>query len=211
MEIPEKIANIYANKLISINLNQLSNIIKESTIKILLEMGYSYNPESRTHKKIITDALIRSAAEAHLIDEMACDRKTYRQNAIHLAWQIIENWCLCYYCVMMDTHNQNFGHWKVELASHLNEIKRTGLKKGSGDKKTVLTDLYINMYDFNDPKNIESIIRGKFYIEQLKDSSVISFVANAFAENINNIIDLLTNPDRDLKVYMEETFPQLSC
>jgi len=209
MEIPKNIANIYANKLISINLNQLSNIIKESTTKVLSELGYSYNPESWTHRKIITDALIRAASEAHLIDEMACDRKTYRQNAIHLAWQIIENWCLCYYCVMMDTKNQNFGHWKVELASHLGEIKRTGLKKGSGDKKTVLTDLYINMYDFNDPKNIESVIRGKFYIEQLKDSSIISFVANAFAENINDIIDLLANPDRDLRVYMEEVFPQL--
>lgn len=209
MEIPKNIANIYANKLISINLNQLSNIIKESTTKVFSELGYSYNPESWTHRKIITDALIRAASEAHLIDEMACDRKTYRQNAIHLAWQIIENWCLCYYCVMMDTKNQNFGHWKVELASHLGEIKRTGLKKGSGDKKTVLTDLYINMYDFNDPKNIESVIRGKFYIEQLKDSSIISFVANAFAENINDIIDLLANPDRDLRVYMEEFFPQL--
>lgn len=209
MEIPEKIANIYANKLVSINLNQLSNIIKESTTKVLSELGYSYNPESWTYKKIITDALIRAASEAHLIDEMACDRKTYRQNAIHLAWQIIENWSLCYYCVMMDIKNQNFGHWKVELASHLGEIKRTGLKKGSGDKKTVLTDLYINMYDFNDPKNIESVIRGKFYIEQLKDSSIISFVANAFAENINDVIDLLVNPDRDLKVYMEEMFPQL--
>ena len=209
MEIPEKIANIYANKLVSINLNQLSNIIKESTTDVLSELGYSYNSESWTYKKIITDSLIRVASEAHLIDEMACDRKTYRQNAIHLSWQIIENWCLCYYCVMMDTKNQNFGHWKVELASHLGEIKRTGLKKGSGDKKTVLTDLYINMYDFNDPKNIESIIRGKFYIEQLKDSSVISFAANAFAESINDIIDLLANPDRDLRVYMEEVFPQL--
>lgn len=209
MEIPEKIANIYANKLFTVNIEQLTDVFNKSITKIFNEMGYSYNPESWTHKKIIKDALIRTVNEACLIDEMACDRKTYRQNAIHLAWQIIENWCLCYYCVMMDTQNPNFSHWKVELASHLGEIKRTGLKKGSGDKKTVLTDLYINMYDFNDPKNIESIIKGKFYTEQLKDPSIISFVANAFADNINDIIDLLTNPDRDLRVYMEEMFPKL--
>lgn len=34
-------------------------------------------------------------------------------------------------------------------------------------------------------------------------------IANIYVENINDIIDLLTNPDRDLRVYMEETFPQL--
>lgn len=209
MEMPENIVNDYAKKLITLNINQLVELIRKASIKVFNEIGVPYDSECQTYKKIIKDALIHCACEARLIEEMACDRKTYRQNAIHLAWQIIENWCLCYYCVMMDIHNRNFAHWKTELFGFLSDVKRTALKKGSGDEKTVLTDLYVNMYEFNVSKNIESVIKGKFYAEQLKDPSIVSFTANAFAENINDIIDLLTNPDRDLRVYMAEMFPQL--
>lgn len=207
MEIPEQIEKFCMAKKVIMNLEQLSGVIESAIGKICDEIGVEYNPDSSTTKKIIKDAIIRATSEANLISEMACDKKTYRQNALNLAWQIIENWCLCYYCVMLSPQNINYRHWKTELIAHLNGIKRLSLKKGCEDKQKILSKLWIEDYDLNIPEKIESVIEGKFLKEGIKDKTVISFVANAFSEKLETLIELLVDPIDNLDSYMERMFP----
>lgn len=207
MEIPEQIEKSCMEKKVVVGLGQLSSIIECAMGIICEEIGMKYNPDSYTTKKIVKDAIIRAASKAELLSEMACDKKTYRQNALNLVWQIIENWCLCYYCVMLSPQNINYRHWKTELMAHLNGIKRVDLKKGCGDKRKILSKLWITDYDLNVSEKIESVIKGKFLKEGMRDKETISFVANAFAEKIESLIDLLVDPTKDLSGYMEQMFP----
>lgn len=91
--------------------------------------------------------------------------------------------------------------------AHLNGIKRVDLKKGCGDKRKILSKLWIEDYDLNIPEKIESVIKGKFLKEEIRDKETISFVANAFAEKIEALIDLLVDPTKNLDGYMEQMFP----
>lgn len=207
MEIPEPIEKSCMEKKVVVDLGQLSSIIECAMGIICEEIGAKYNPGSYTTKKIIRDAIIRAASKADLLSEMACDKKTYKQNALNLTWQLIENWCLCYYCVILSPQNINYRHWKTELMAHLNGIKRVDLKKGCGDKRKILSKLWIEDYDLNIPEKIESVIKGKFLKEEIRDKETISFVANAFAEKIEALIDLLVDPTKNLDGYMEQMFP----
>lgn len=67
--------------------------------------------------------------------------------------------------------------------------------------------MWIEDYDLNIPEKIESVIEGKFLKEGIKDKTVISFVANAFSEKLETIIELLVDPIDNLDSYMERMFP----
>lgn len=209
MEIPENIANEYCKKQIVLDLGQFVGIVRESVKSVFDELNIKYH-DGWTFDKIIKDALIRVTQEKHLINEMALDRQSYCQIAINLMSQIIENWCLCYYCVMMDTKNNNFAHWKTELKSHLSRLKSISIKKGGGDRKKALAKTWINDYDLNDAAKIALIINGKFWEERLDDKSIVSFVSQAFSHNVFELIELLTDDSKNINQYIANKFPEIN-
>lgn len=207
MEIPENIANEFCKKRVILTLGQLAEIVRQGTKDVLNELNIKYQ-DGWTFDKVVKDTLIEATRRNHLINEMSFDRKTYRQNAVNEMRQIVENWCLCYYCSMMDPYNQNYAHWKTELFAHLGNVKDTDIKKGGGDKFKVLAKTWIDEYDLNQSEKIERMIRGKFMTEGIGDKETISFVADAFAKEVNNLIMILSDDNEDAETYMVGRFPQ---
>lgn len=41
-----------------------------------------------------------------------------------LRFQLIENWCLCKYCQLYDSANENYGHWVAEFCACANYLRR---------------------------------------------------------------------------------------
>lgn len=54
-----------------------------------------------------------------LLIEMACDRSKFSNIVLSHIKQVIENWCLVYYCNKYDNSNLNKNHWINELKIQL--------------------------------------------------------------------------------------------
>ena len=122
-----------------------------------------------------------------------------------LKFQIIQNWCLCKWCQLFDPANENFNHWKEELASHLLQLQNSKLKCKISKKKQ-LKRYFIEYYEYNDKVVVVGAIRDKFYRENIIDKLQIDAVADEFSKNINSIIDVISDPSKPIMLYLNEMF-----
>lgn len=139
-----------------------------------------------------------------LLLEMAIPLNDYKNRVDGLRLQLVENWCLCKYCQLYDNGNCNFNHWKIELRSHMDNIKSLNVK--SGNKLKTLKKMLINDYDFDDPDTICRIIIGKFKRENIMDTIVLGSIASEFASSVNEFINSLGIDSITSDDYINHTF-----
>lgn len=140
-----------------------------------------------------------------LVTEMAVTLKKYKKRVDGLRFQLVENWCLCKYCQLFDNTNLNFGHWINELKACIDNLKFLDINGGISKEKT-LKNMLISDYDYNDYAMIKRITAGKFKKENILDSEKTETACMAFAGNIDNIIDAISNDDIIVDEYLQDTF-----
>ena len=134
------------------------------------------------------------------LNEMAYDRKDFRQIISNLDDQIVINWCLTKYGSL--TGNPNRNHWASELEAYLKKIARIKVKKDNqrcAIKKQVLTAAFICQNEFNDPTTVRLAIITKFEEEQIDIND----------SNVNKTIGLFTNEIRYLIEIMASNSGQI--
>ena len=151
------------------------------------------------------DVIKRVCGGNNIVTEMALPLKVFRERVEGLMFQLIENWCLCKYCQLYSTDNQNFGHWLDELKSYTNRLRNFEIK-GRIEKRTTLVNMFIRDYDYDEARKILVIIRDKFDVEKIMDMSQRQAIANAFASSIQELIDFLCDTSISNASYMKATF-----
>lgn len=140
-----------------------------------------------------------------MMTEMAMPLKAYIRKIEYYMYELIQNWCLCKWCQQYDPANVNFNHWMKELRSCINQLKDPILKS-KADKKKHLKQQLVEYYEFNDKHMVYRIIRDKFDDENIFDEKQIEFVAKAFADNIEQLIEFMSSPDGSTKDYVQAAF-----
>ena len=140
-----------------------------------------------------------------ILNEMAISLKEYQANVEDLRFQIIENWCLCKWCQMFDPTNKDFNHWKKELRSFIQKLKFIDIKNGMSKKKA-LGRVWIERCDMKKPNMIFDIIVDKFDGEQIMDIKQRKAVALAFTQQIDSLIDCISNRKITPDFYIQNTF-----
>ena len=137
------------------------------------------------------------------ITEMTFNLDKFRMLISNLKNQIIENWCLVYWCDLNpdnEISKRLRNHWASELKSYMNNIVEVKLKSGRKDK--IINNVIINDYELNDHNEIADIIRDKFNKEGL--SKYIINISFDCANHINEICNILsTNNKEDIKAYIQ--------
>ena len=160
--------------------------------------------ESRLNS-IIDESVENVLNRIGLINEMAVPLKIYKERVDGLRFQLVENWCLCKWCQLFNPKCENFVHWINELKACINNLKFLDIKNGI-DKKKTLIRMLINDYDYNNSNMIERIVRGKFVRENINDINQKKSVCDEFANNINSLIDVISNDVFDFDEYIQKTF-----
>lgn len=142
---------------------------------------------------------------ASLISEMAIPLKLFIRDIEGLKFQIIQNWCLCKWCQLFDPENINFNHWKEELASFLLQLQNSKIKGGISKRKH-LDKYFIEYYEYNDKDSVIGAIRDKFSREGINDNRQINRVAREFANDINSLLDVISDQMKPIMAYIHKTF-----
>lgn len=143
-------------------------------------------------------------ATIQVLNEMAVPIKFFKARVDGLRLQLVENWCLCKYCQLFDSNNENFTHWIGELKAHMDNIKSLNLKRGN--KLIVLQKMLIEDYDFDDVNTIYRIVVGKFGRENITDVNVVSRISADFANSINDFVNALGVDTIITEDYLKNTF-----
>lgn len=124
----------------------------------------------------------------NIIVEMACDRSKFSNLVLSHLPQIIENWCLVYYCNKYDNGNLNKNHWLSELKTQLLTIIKQKTKHI--DRKKVIIDCIINKAELNDSKSIYDLVYYKLNKKEHIDINIVYDICKVVKQNINEIIEL---------------------
>ena len=140
-----------------------------------------------------------------IVSEMSLPIKEYERKASGLAWQLVENWCLCKYCQMFESENINYHHWSTELDACLVALNGLKLKNGMSREKT-LKRVLLGYCDFDNADSVADAIMEKFDAEGISDGDAISDVASAFVEGIGKLIEVLNGSKNGITPYMIAEF-----
>ena len=140
-----------------------------------------------------------------LVSEMSLPIKDYERKVHGMAWQLVENWCLCKYCQMFDSQNLNYNHWVKELKIYIDGLKYVNLKNGI-DKRKPLKMALVDYFDLNDENMIFRMIRSKFKREGLFEVEDVKKVANSMANSIQGLIDAIGDDEIDSDEYLVNEF-----
>ena len=139
------------------------------------------------------------------ITEMANSLNDFERLLDNVLQQIIENWCLVYWCDIYKDNNISKklrNHWALELKSYINKINKIKLKSGRKDK--AIKRVIIEKSELNDPTNISYLISNKFHKEGLSKyiykiscecSNHIEEICDILSMNNENLIDEYIKPD----------------
>lgn len=150
--------------------------------------------------------VVRTATQ-QVMTEMAEPLKKYIKRIENIRFKLAENWCLCKYCQLFSQNNKNFSHWITELRPCIQYLKFVDINNGINKKKT-LQRVLVNQYDFNSADMIRRIIEDKFSNENIDDTTIIATVSNELADNIDNLIEVISNNDITINAYIQSTFKQ---
>ena len=153
--------------------------------------------------KSYNDIVNYNLYEKGYLTEMALHKDEFIDMILNLKDQLVENWCLCAYCSLYDTTNPNYEHWCGEFSAYANKIKRCNIK--SGNKQKIILVTYVDKYDLNDSDMIYRIIHEKFVKEQIDEDKIMN-LCEYFAQNINLLINYLSNNGYETQEYIMRTF-----
>lgn len=83
---------------------------------------------------------------------MAISLEEYKRRVDKGRLHLVENWCLCKYCDLFDSHYPNFEDWAEVLLYAMNDIK--SLNVNDGNKLDTLKQMLIEEYNFNNASTI---------------------------------------------------------
>ena len=152
-------------------------------------------------KKSVNEVLNRFG----LINEMAVPLKEYRARVDELRFQLVENWCLCKWCQLFNPECENYTHWSTELKACINNLKFLDIKNGI-DKRRILKRMLVDDYDYDKTNMILRIINDKFDLENINDNTQRARVASAFADGIEDLIDVISLYNISTNSYTKATF-----
>ena len=156
-------------------------------------------------KKIINETVNDVLNRIGVMNEMAVPLKIYRARVDGLRFQLVENWCLCTYCQLFNPECENFAHWLKELKACINNLKFLDIKNGI-DKRRTLTLMLIDDYDYDKTNMIVRIINDKFDSENINNNTQRARVASAFADGIQNLIEVISVDTISTNSYIQTTF-----
>lgn len=152
-------------------------------------------------KKSVNEVLKRFG----VINEMAVPLKEYRARVDELRFQLVENWCLCKWCQLFNPECENYAHWSTELKACINNLKFLDIKNGI-DKRRILERMLVDVYDYDKTNMILRIIRDKFDLENINNNTQRAKVASAFADDIEDLIDVISLYRISTNSYTKATF-----
>lgn len=155
--------------------------------------------------EIVNESVSDTIKRIGIITEMAIPLKKYKERVDGLRFQLVENWCLCKYCQLFDVTNLNFKHWLNELKASIDNLKFLNIKDGINKEKT-LKNMFISDYDYKDCNMIRRIMAGKFKKENILDTEKKEEVCLAFTNDVDNIINTISNDDIIVDEYLQKTF-----
>lgn len=156
-------------------------------------------------KNIINETVNDVLNRIGVMNEMAVPLKIYRARVDGLRFQLVENWCLCKYCQLFNPECENFAHWLKELKACINNLKFLDIKNGI-DKRRTLTLMLIDDYDYDKTNMIVRIINDKFDSENINNNTQRARVASAFADGIQNLIEVISVDTISTNSYIQTTF-----
>lgn len=128
------------------------------------------------------------------ITEMALDVSDYKNKLLDRAEQIIQNWCLVYYCNHYDKNNINIKHWKTELKAQLSFFYNKKIKVPNRVDK--IKDIFINKLELNTYSGIALMVHDKLKSENISEN-IINSIINDTINNIKDICELVNNSNKD--------------
>ena len=140
-----------------------------------------------------------------MLVEMAIPLKNFLTIANGLRRQIAINWCLCKWCQLFDPGNENFNHWKDELATHMSNLNDISIKKNIKKNKH-LYKIWVVDYDFDDKDIVLRVIANKFTKENINDMAQREAVAEAFAQHVEDVINVISSSINNALDYVKQTF-----
>ena len=135
---------------------------------------------------------------------MAIVLEEYKRRVDKVRLLLVENWCLCKYCDLFDSHYPNFEDWAEVLLYAMNDIK--SLNVNDGNKLDTLKQMLIEEYNFNNASTIHRIIADRFYRECICNDNQIRWVSERFAESIDDFITALGDDSIIAYKYIKDTF-----
>ena len=156
-------------------------------------------------KEIINETVNDVLNRIDVMNEMAVPLKIYRARVDGLRFQLVENWCLCKYCQLFNPECENFAHWLKELKACINNLKFIDIKNGI-DKRRTLILMLIDDYDYDKTNMIVRIINDKFDSENINNNTQRVRVASAFADGIQNLIEVISVDTISTNSYIQTTF-----
>lgn len=134
-----------------------------------------------------------------LVTEMSLGLTDFKHLIDNLSNQIIENWCLVWYCDNYDKDNQNRWHWTGEFLALAKRIATKNIQ--IKNKKKAINDVFKNWNTYTNKLTIISCISDKMKKEHLEKYT--DNIANAFIKNINEIINILSEDYTNIEEYMD--------
>lgn len=133
------------------------------------------------------------------ITEMADSLSNFRNRIESQIGQIIENFCLVWYCDTYDKDNQNRNHWASEFLAAAKQITTAKIKVRN--RKKIIESILIGSYELNNSLNVIDWIEDKIKKEHLEKYT--GDMAKAFSNNIKDIIDILSSNYDDAQNYIQ--------
>jgi hypothetical protein len=136
--------------------------------------------------KSLTEYIYKSS-----INEMAIKRGDFELRVWNAESQIIQNWCLVYWCDRYSENSKaiNRNHWANELKAHMKNIVNDKIK--GGKKNKVIEKVIIDDDELNDSNRIANIIRDKFAEEGL--GKYVNIISRDCANHIKEICGILAS------------------
>ena len=141
------------------------------------------------------------------LNEMAMPLSLYKDKVADILPQMIENWCLVYYCRISGTHQDLRNHWASELSAAMGKIANMNIKGGNHAVVRMKALFYVwNLYDYDTSEMvISNVIWNKFRKENIDTTSEFySDTISAFLKSTKEIIDiLLTQSAEQIEEYVK--------
>lgn len=140
------------------------------------------------------------------LNEMAMPLSLYKDKVSDILPQLIENWCLVYYCRISGTHKHLRNHWASELSAAMGKIANMNIKGGNHAIVRMKALFHVwNLYDYDTSESvISNVIWNKFQKEHIDTTSVCyADTISAFLNSTKEIVDvLLTQSAEEIDAYV---------
>lgn len=141
------------------------------------------------------------------LNEMAMPLSLYKDKVADILPQLIENWCLVYYCRISGTHQNLRNHWASGLSAAMCKIANMNIKGGNHAIVRIKALFHVwNLYDYDTSERvISNVIWNKFQKEHIDTTSEFYVdTISAFLKSTKEIVDvLLTQSAEEIDEYVK--------